>query len=200
MTTIDSFLEHHGIKGQKWGVRRAHPSSLTPSSSDHPVTVGVKNDYNNLSNKEFFRKHATTKATYARRVAKKGDPFAARSSTLKKADAKVGSRINARAAAKEAKKNRNSDPKKLTDADLRAAVNRMQLERQFSQLSSETGRGKAGKDFTKSLLSDIGKQQVRRVAGKATDLAVQAAIASLASKHNSAPLHALAKGLAKKGK
>lgn len=67
-----------------------------------------------------------------------------------------------------------ADPSKLSDADLRAAVNRMQLERQFSQLQQD--RVKEGGDFAKQMLKEIGKTQVRRVAGKAADIAVEQAL------------------------
>ena len=58
-------LYHFGVKGQKWGVRRYQNSdgSLTPEGkmrydkNDSAVTKRVKNDWNNLDDKQFFNKY-----------------------------------------------------------------------------------------------------------------------------------------------
>lgn len=95
------------------------------------------------------------------------------------------------------------DPRKLSDADLRAAVNRMQLERQFSQLQAETknaGRAKTGTDFTKKFLADQGKKQLRRVADKAVDIAVEQAIKQVAGKTGNKHVDEIAKRLKPKKK
>ena len=76
---VDEFLEHHGIKGQKWGVRRKSPHN---------------------------------------------DSFIPR-----------------------------MNPKKLSDAELRAAVNRMNMEQQFSRLSKKPSKLKHGHDVVKGLLA-----------------------------------------------
>lgn len=52
------WLEHHGIKGQKWGVRRKNPSeSSVPSSEDHIRTSQLRDNIKThgthvVSNKE----------------------------------------------------------------------------------------------------------------------------------------------------
>lgn len=76
------YLEHFGVKGMRWGVRNSSPSRvgkrpdrLDPKKSDSEVTKNVKKDYNDLNNRTFFKKYATTKRTYANRVKKYGDPY-----------------------------------------------------------------------------------------------------------------------------
>lgn len=58
----------------RWGVRKA-PARLTTNRTDTKVTKEAKKDYNNSTNKEFRRKYATSKSTYAKRVEKHGDPY-----------------------------------------------------------------------------------------------------------------------------
>lgn len=143
MTTIDELLsklniepdhlEHHGIKGQRWGIRRDRGPDGTVSSNP----------------------------------------------------------LNAK------------DPRKLSDEDLRAAVNRMQLERQFSQLQAETGnssRGSRGGDFAKKFMAQQGKQQLNKIAGKAVDIAVEQAIHAVAKKSGNKHLEDLAKRMKPKKK
>lgn len=65
---------------------KLHPNLRMTSEKDRiktmptmsKVTKQVVKDHNELSNQQFFQKYATTKKTYARRVAKKGDPYRAR--------------------------------------------------------------------------------------------------------------------------
>lgn len=106
---LEKFLEHHGVKGQKWGVRRKGPSSS--SSPAHQVS-------------------------------------------------------------------------KLTNEQLREAVNRMQLEQQYKNLLNPKNKANnsAGKDFAKSILKDVGKNEVRKlvisgIASAGTVLAVARNIA-----------------------
>ena len=73
-------LYHFGIKGMKWGIRRKLPDtmvnrSMKPDKRDSSVTKKVKNDYNNLTDKQFAAKYQASKKTYAKRVKKYGDPY-----------------------------------------------------------------------------------------------------------------------------
>lgn len=74
-------------------------------------------------------------------------------------------------------------PRKLSDADLQAAVQRMRLEREFRQLAAE--RTKKGESFTKNMMKEIGKKQVKRVANTAADIAVEQALKKLGAKTDS---------------
>ena len=77
---IESFLAHYGVKGMKWGVRKAAPTKLSSSSARTSTTRKVIKDYNSMDDKEFRGKYAVSKKTYAKRVEKKGDPYEARTS------------------------------------------------------------------------------------------------------------------------
>lgn len=73
-------LYHHGVKGQRWGVRRKLPDtmvnrSMTPDKRDSSITRKVKNDYNNLSEKQFSARYHVAKKVYRKRVERYGDPY-----------------------------------------------------------------------------------------------------------------------------
>lgn len=51
------------------------PKKLIADASDSKVTKNVKNLYNILTEQEFMNMFSCTKRTYAKRVAKYGDPY-----------------------------------------------------------------------------------------------------------------------------
>lgn len=90
---LENELYHHGIKGQRWGIRRFQneDGSLmsagrkrykvgdkmdTNDPNDSSVTRKVKRNYNEMSDKEFINRYKVSKKTYMKRVNKYGDPYA----------------------------------------------------------------------------------------------------------------------------
>lgn len=69
---------------------------------------------------------------------------------------------------------------KVSNADLKILVDRMNLEQQYSNLSTkQTG---VAKKFVKELLIDVGKQQTKKAANDAASKAIATALAKRASK------------------
>jgi hypothetical protein len=93
MTDIDMFLEHHGVKGQKWGV--------------------------------------TTKSRGSSKSSKATKP----------------------------------DMSKMSTQELRDAVGRMQLEKQYSDLSKahNLSASSKGLHFVGDIMKDVGRQEVRKI-------------------------------------
>lgn len=105
---VSDTIEHYGVKGMRWGVRRGKTSGPSPGASED------------------------SRRAYDAR-------------------AKVG-------------KKGNTD--KLSNSELRALVDRMNLERQFSTLSSQSKQKSPAKKFVSDVLVNVGKQQVQQVVSR----------------------------------
>ena len=115
-------LQHHGIKGMKWGVRRT-PEQLSRTKGRIDTTSGIVKEAKNIND----------------------SVSNIRSTTAKKPDLS-----------------------KMTDQELRDRVNRMNLEQQFSQLSSR--KISKGEQYVKNTLEIAGNTLA--VAGSAVAIAV----------------------------
>ena len=62
-------------KAEKLSRKTGSGDTMKALDSDSSVTKRVKNDYNNLSEAEFFKKYSVTKERYRKRVNKYGDPY-----------------------------------------------------------------------------------------------------------------------------
>ena len=100
----------------RWGVRKA-PARLTTNRTDTKVTKEAKKAYNNSTNKEFRRKYATSKSTYAKRVEKHGDPYKHRKdqSNGKVTDAKAREELSKIARSRKEEKEDKRNIKKVEE-------------------------------------------------------------------------------------
>jgi hypothetical protein len=137
MSLVDTILEHHGVKGMRWGVR----------------TRGLN------TGKVFFEKDDGTKRTTRVGRITTAKP---KRKTPSSADFK-----KAQAARSKVKRGRTHA---LTNEELQALNKRMNLEKQFRELSGKTGDKKAAKagatwvaKFLGSSAEGIAKAQVQRV-------------------------------------
>lgn len=111
-TAIGLYVHHKGVQKRKAEMEKLLMGS---DKSDSSVTKEVKDDWKNLSDKEFKAKYGSSKDLYAKRVVKYGDPY------MNSPLAKIGKSL--------AKRNKVKDQKGFTSGapsmkDIRAQQNR----------------------------------------------------------------------------
>ena len=110
----ENSLQHHGVKGMKWGVRKARPSS---GSSKGRTTAKKKKTSSSITT--LFKKKKAVKKT----------------------------------AEKKTEEPKKKSVKEMSDAELREAINRMNLEKQYRDLHPQ--QVSKGKKFADRVLNNI---------------------------------------------
>lgn len=112
----ENSLSHHGVKGMRWGVRKDRSSGR---SKKKKKKTGLLSEIQ--------------KTYKAREKAKLAEAEAKRAANTRNVTVSVGSG---------SKSSGKTSYKTLSDAELKAAVQRLSLEKQYRQLSSEGQKGK----------------------------------------------------------
>lgn len=151
-------LKHYGVKGMKWGVRKDRRSS--GQSGTMNSTVKPKKGMT-FDGREILSVKKTKK-----------NPDGSYTSRVVLADGtKSGQRIPKRA--------RRMDPSKMSEADLKKVIARMQLEQQYKQLTATKPGARAA---VKAELGKIAKDQAVKIGTRAATIAVAKAFGFAASK------------------
>lgn len=168
-------LFHHGIKGQKWGVRRFQNengtlteegkkrySDMSDEEKDEFVSKLKKenernkaiDEYNNRISKQIKSEADATEQDYNNSInmLKEGQNVTSNLSVLARDPKKGSNRSNP----KETKFEVSGPYSQLSDDELRKIVNRMQLERQYGDLSGDAKYTLTGKEKTREYLQTIG--------------------------------------------
>lgn len=139
---MDDELQHHGIKGMKWGVRR------TQAQLGHKTSSGTGK-----------KKTSKSSGSVTKTLKKTGKKV---SSLYSKNKASRQSKKAAKEAAEQSKKKKSIS--EMSDAELRAQIDRLNLERQYKQLVAANNPNKGrGKQFVSNVLERSGEQLATQV-------------------------------------
>lgn len=185
----DNSLMHHGIKGQKWGVRRFQneDGSLTSAgkrrlantadtdtrdrlAKGHETGIKLANEFRDDSRKA-LKKGKLKTAYFANKA---GKQMARQADKQARKIARMDDRAeaDARKAIKTQRKHNAKNVSLMSDAELNAQINRLQRERQLKQLTAEVVT--PGKYKATQMLDRYGGQMLSiAVGGVATGIGMR---------------------------
>ena len=147
-TDVDAFLEHHGVKGMKWGVRRDRSELRRANAGKADATTQKKSSQDSGGAKP-----------------DKGDEDGSQAATSQAPAGKNS--LTGRRGVK-------PDIESLSDNELRDLVNRINTEKTYAKLTAE--EVSSGKKFVKDLATNVATTQTTRVANRMVGNAVDRAL------------------------
>ena len=144
---MSNYIKHHGIKGQKWGVRRFQnkDGTLTPAGKQK---YGSKENFEKQYPEE--RKAATKAATKA--VKKASDKGVDAVKAAREVEAERTKKRQAKAD-KALEKAAREKASKMSDQELREAVNRLNLEENYTRMVQNRERISVGESAVAKVLN-----------------------------------------------
>lgn len=143
-------VEHHGVKGQKWGVRRnqSKGESLARAKAFHDSAATSKRGPAKSLHENRARQAERSLNKVNRRIVKKGGT---------PVPVNGGGRRVSPSSKKNAKKTQfQKPPTRLTDKQLQERISRMELEKKYNTLNAKELSN--GRKFTNDIMNSTGKQ------------------------------------------
>ena len=171
------YVEHHGIPGMKWGVRRSQETLDRLAGRSRATAAEVKKKASNAKSAagaKIKERRADRKVVKkANRKAKVEIQKAKAKGKVEIEKAKIDRKVNeARTGSDQKTPSERAPAKSLTDKELKARVERLNLEKQYRTL---TAKPKSTTDVVK----DFAVKQGAKFATKAADALVQQAVNSI---------------------
>lgn len=156
----NDYIEHYGIKGMRWGIRRSKERLARLNSS-----TGNQNDTEAKTSRGLFRLRRKKNSTKSDVDGSKKTPSESHS--------EASSELSKRPEPK-----RYNSIKEVPDAELRAAVERMRLEKSYRELVKELtpAKKKSAGDVVKGVLAESGKKVLSETTTYVMRNAVNAAL------------------------
>lgn len=170
----DDFLEHYGIKNMKWGIRRSR-KELQKARGVKPWEKAAKKVKRSIKERKEVRDHE-------KRLSKPVSKLSAREIRLETARAERENELK-RARSGSTQQNQlggkisNKRPSQMSTDELQQMVNRLRLEQQYAELTSQQRKAhqnaalKLLVDIARPTAVDLGKKYLNRALGvKINDL------------------------------
>lgn len=152
-------LYHHGVKGMKWGIRRKRSSSETSGSSNPHAVISTSSS--SSSGGHSTKKNTTSTVKVTKQTKTKGTSVKQYSTEKPKSRRQLK-----KEAAVAAEKARKDELSRMSDKELRERINRLQMEKQYEQLTASPKQTNAGAKFVKDILVNAGKQTLTNYTAK----------------------------------
>ena len=130
------YLFHHGIKGQRWGVRRFQNENgtLTKEGLQRYKTIEALED-------DYHTKDAGGAKAILDGTSKSANEAAKLIGNVGKNKSKI---VN------------NKDYSNIDDNELKSRINRINMEKTYGELTGDTKRTRSGSDWTREVLQTVG--------------------------------------------
>ena len=150
---LDEVLEHHGVKGMKWGVRKASKTVKTASSKAvKSVRTRVREEVKSSKRELSWSKKLNSLSTMSTKELQKNANRVKMENDMKRyiKDTRIRNRADLKQLSKDKKAYRNRE--KISDKDLSAKVEKLKLQRKFRMEVSRAT--KTYRDRTNKLIDD----------------------------------------------